>query len=291
MSAKSSVVPLVGIVLAVALAWGMAQAGSAGGATVAGWPLFAFCGVVAFAIQWVMFIPAFLFQTERFYDLTGSLTYIAVAFLALAGSPQPDAPRILIAALVVMWATRLGTFLFLRIRADGEDVRFRSIKPHFLRFLMTWSLQGLWVFITFAAGLAAITSPAPAEVGVFTVAGAGLWLFGFLFEVVSDNQKRAFRRDPGNRERFISHGLWRYSRHPNYFGEIVLWIGIAVAALPMLSGWQYVTLVSPVFVYLLLTRISGVNMLEARANKRWGDDPAYQAYRERTPVLVPRFQK
>ena len=175
----------------------------------------------------------------------------------------------------------------MRIRADKEDVRFRSIKPHFLRFLLTWTLQGLWVYITFAAGLAALTSSAPGDLGAFTLAGCVLWLLGFGIEVIADRQKRQFRRDPRNRGRFIHSGLWRYSRHPNYFGEIVLWVGIAVIAYPMLAGWQYLTLVSPLFVYLLLTRISGVNLLEAQGKKRWGDDEDYQAYCRRTPVLVP----
>ena len=183
---------------------------------------------------------------------------------------------------------RLGSFLFLRILSDREDVRFRHIKPHFLRFLMTWTLQGLWVFITFGAGLAAITSPVQSGTSALVVAGACLWVAGFVIEVVADQQKRRFRRQPGNRDAFIQQGLWRYSRHPNYFGEIVLWTGVAVTALPMLTGWQHLTLLSPVFVYLLLTRVSGVNMLEAQGRKRWGDDEAYRAYRARTPVLVPR---
>ena len=285
---KSWLTPVIGIVISLLVATGMAWAGSAGGITVAGWPLFALCGALAFAVQWILFVPAFLLQTERFYDITGSFTYIAVAVLGIVFAPEQDLPRLLLAGLVLVWATRLGTFLFIRIQADREDVRFRHIKPHFLRFLLTWTLQGLWVFITFAAGLAAITSKGPAAVDGFTVLGVGLWLTGFVIEVVADHQKRVFRRNPANKDRFIQRGLWRYSRHPNYFGEIMLWVGIAVIALPMLSGWQHLTLVSPLFVFLLLTRISGVNLLEAQGRKRWGDDPDYQDYCKRTPVLVPR---
>jgi steroid 5-alpha reductase family enzyme len=284
---KQQLIPLTGILVSILLAVGMALAGGAGGVLVGGVSLFALCGALAFAIQWVMFIPAFLLQTERFYDLTGSVTYIAVALCGLAFAPQQDVPRLLITLLVVVWAARLGSFLFLRIRADGEDVRFRHIKPHALRFLLTWTLQGLWVLITFAAGLAAVTSPTAATVDGFTLMGASLWLVGFAIEVVADGQKRRFRRQPDNRGRFIREGLWRYSRHPNYFGEIVLWVGIAIIAFPMLSGWQVLTLVSPLFVFVLLTRISGVNLLEAQGRKRWGDDADYQAYCRRTPVLFP----
>ena len=107
------------------------------------------------------------------------------------------------------------------------------------------------------------------------------------FEVVADTQKSAFKADPANAGRFITTGLWSWSRHPNYFGEITLWTGMAVLALPVLSGWNWVALISPVFVFVLLTRISGIPMLEHRARKRWGDDPAFQAYTANTSVLVP----
>ncbi len=115
-----------------------------------------------------------------------------------------------------------------------------------------------------------------------------VWLVGFGIEVAADDQKRAFRADPANRGRFITTGLWAWSRHPNYFGEITLWVGVALVALPALSGWQHLTLVSPLFVGLLLTRVSGVPLLEARGQATWGDDPEYRDYVARTPVLVLR---
>jgi len=149
-------------------------------------------------------------------------------------------------------------------------------------------LQATWVFVSSAAALAAITSVRRVELDMIALVGIAMWLTGFVIEAVADAQKRAFRADSGNDGQFISTGLWAWSRHPNYFGEILLWIGIAVIALPALSGWQYVALISPVFITLLITRVSGVPMLEARAKKRWGDDPAYQAYRKNTSRLIPR---
>ena len=175
----------------------------------------------------------------------------------------------------------------MRVRKVGHDVRFRAIKPDFLQFLMTWTLQGLWVFLTFSAGLAAITSDRAHPIDGFLITGCTLWLMGFLIEVLADKQKTDFRMNDGNTNKFIRHGLWAWSRHPNYFGEILLWIGIAVAALPVLEGWQQITLVSPLFVFFLLTRISGVRMLELRAKRRWGTDPDYIDYCRRTPMLVP----
>jgi steroid 5-alpha reductase family enzyme len=196
-----------------------------------------------------------------------------------------DPRALLLAGLVALWSLRLGSFLFARITRDGADRRFDDLKPDFARFLMAWTLQGLWVLLTVSCALAAITAAGAAPLGVWALLGLLVWISGFTLEVVADRQKQAFRADPSNRDRFITTGLWAWSRHPNYCGEIVLWIGIAVIALPALSGWSFATLVSPVFVYVLLTRISGVPLLEARAKKKWGDDPAYQAYKARTPVL------
>lgn len=279
---------LLGIALVLLLGAAVAAAGSVGGARVGGAPVFALCAVLAFAIQWLAWLPAFLLRSERFYDLTGSLTYISVSALALWSAPAMDAHRLLLFGCVVVWAVRLGSFLFLRVHQDGGDSRFDRIKHDPLRFLLTWSLQGLWVLVTAGAALAAIGSGSEARLGPLAVAGFTLWLLGFLIEAVADAQKRRFRREQGS-EAFISSGLWRFSRHPNYAGEIVLWLGVALAAWPLLAGWQLLTLISPVFVYLLLTRVSGVPLLEKKARQRWGDDPRYRDYVARTPVLFPGF--
>ena len=135
------------------------------------------------------------------------------------------------------------------------------------------------------------SQPAPAPPEVFHADGLDgmpIWFVGFAVETIADGQKRRYRDEHGS-DGFIATGLWRYSRHPNYLGEIILWFGVALLALPALSGWQWVTLVSPVFVFLLLTRVSGVPLLERKADKRWGENPAYIAYRDSTPVLVPFF--
>jgi steroid 5-alpha reductase family enzyme len=106
---------------------------------------------------------------------------------------------------------------------------------------------------------------------------------------VADNQKGRFKADPANQGKFISTGLWAKSRHPNYFGEIVLWIGVLLIAVPVLEGWQWVALLSPVFVALLLVKGSGVPLLEAKADKKWGGQPDYEAYKKNTPVLIPKL--
>ena len=281
----------VALPLALLAGVGMAWAGSQGGVRLAGLPLFGILVGLIFLVQWLAFIPAYRLRTERYYDLTGSLTYILVTLAAVWCSPVVDARSVLLSALVVTWSGRLGIYLFSRIRKAGRDVRFDDIKGSFMRFLSAWTLQGLWVTFTLAAALAAITTPIRKAPGPFALIGALIWAAGFATEVVADAQKRRFRAQPANSGRFIHTGLWALSRHPNYFGEIVLWTGVALIALPVLRGWQWVTLLSPIFVTLLLTRISGVPLLEQHADERWGGQADYEAYKRHTPVLIPRLPR
>jgi len=273
----------------ILLGTGIAFAGSYKGAEVNGIPVFALAVGLAFLVQWLVFIPAYLLQSEKFFDITGSLTYISVTAIAVFLSPEIDGRSILLLVLVVIWAGRLGLFLFRRVHKAGKDGRFDEIKKSFFRFLMTWTLQGLWVTFTVSAALAAITSSLRKELGLLALIGSLIWLFGFAFEVIADSQKNRFREDPANKGKYIQSGLWANSRHPNYFGEIVLWIGIAIIAIPVLQGWQWVTVISPLFVTILLTRISGIPMLEKRADEKWGGQEDYEAYKKQTPVLIPKL--
>lgn len=269
------------------IAAGIAWAGSQGGATVGGVPVFALAVALVFLIQWIAFVPAYRLQSERFYDLTGSFTYISVTVLIAALCAPLDARSLLLAALVIVWAGRLGPFLFRRVRRAGKDGRFDDIKPNFVRFLNVWTIQALWITLTAGAAFAAITSSKKAGLGALALVGLLIWIVGFAIEATADHQKNRFRADPANKGRFIHTGLWSWSRHPNYFGEITLWTGVALIAVSALQGWQLVTLISPVFVFLLITRVSGVPLLEKYADKTWGGQEDYEAYKAATSVLVP----
>ena len=266
-----------------------ALAGSQGGRTVAGIPLFALAVGLAFLIQWLVFIPAFALQSEKFFDLTGSLTYISVIIISVILSNALDGRTILLMALVLIWAVRLGTFLFRRIKKAGKDDRFDELKPSFFRFLNVWTIQGLWVSFTLAAALAAITTTNRRDLDLFALIGFLVWAAGFSMEVIADLQKSRFSADPENKGKFIHTGLWSRSRHPNYFGEIVLWVGVAIIALPVLQGWQWIALISPVFVTILLTRVSGVPLLEKKADAKWGGQEDDENYKKKTPVLIPKL--
>lgn len=247
--------------------------------------------LLVYIIQWVAFIPAYMFQTEKFFDLTGSITYSSVFIycIYLASSGDLNWGSLVISILVILWAGRLGTFLFTRIAKDGEDKRFRTIKPDIAQFFMTWTLQGMWVSLCSLCAITGIASETGIIVNNIFYIGLVMFIGGFAIEIVADQQKSAFRAIPENRNKYITSGLWSRSRHPNYFGEITLWTGVAVMSFSSLSGIEYLTLISPIFTYLLLVKISGVRMLEGRGQKTWGNDEDYIAYMKNTPMVMLKF--
>ena len=285
MGAKLVITSIIITAVVFAVAWMGDQTGS----ELYGLPLMTAMALGIFGVQWIGLIHARLFETEHYFDLVGSLTYITVTVFAVQQAAEIGLRQQIIAGVVIVWAARLGPFLFRRIQKAGEDRRFRKIKLSTPRFLLTWTLQGTWVFLTAGAALAAIMTSNTAPLGTVFYVGAAMWVLGFAVEVIADSQKSAFKADPANENKFITTGIWARAQHPNYFGEILLWAGVAVMALPSLSGSAMIFLISPVFVAVLLTRISGVPLLRKTAGARWGDDPEYQAYLKNTPLLIPRI--
>ncbi len=277
---------ITGIVFTIVIGALISWAGSDGADRVGTLPVFALCGALAFAVNWAAFVPSAIKTTEHYYDLTGGLTYITVTVVAVMLASPLDPRSAIVAGMVLFWSIRLASFLFIRISRAGKDSRFDTMKHKPVRFFLAWTLQGLWVLLTAACALAIITGGNREPLGLIGYVGMAVWAIGILIEIVADRQKSAFRADPANKGRFISSGLWAWSRHPNYFGEIVLWIGMAIIAIPVLEGWQWATLISPVFVFFLLTKVSGVPLLEAAADERWGGQDDYEAYKEDTPVLI-----
>jgi len=237
-----------------------------------------------FLIQWALFIPAYVFKTEKFYDLAGSSTYIFAVSYILYDSSQ-NLTNLILGTAIIVWAVRLGSFLFFRIKKAGEDKRFKEIKQSPTRFLLAWSLQGMWVSMCSLCALTALSTENGVVLNGYLYLGFGLFLTGFLIEIIADKQKSKFRSNLDNKDKFINTGLWSKSRHPNYLGEIILWLGISIMSISSLSGLQYLTLVSPLFTYLLLVYVSGVRLLEESGNKKWGHLNSYKEYVKNTPVL------
>ena len=246
--------------------------------------------LIVFAIQWVLFIPAYLFRTEKFFDLAGSVTYIfAVSFVFYKSNDDLlsyDIGSLILSMVIIFWALRLGSFLFLRIKKAGEDKRFKEIKTSPTRFFMTWSLQGMWASLCSACALTALANPNGIQTNLLFYFGLFIFLSGFILEIIADTQKSKFRSNTKNKNLFINTGLWSFSRHPNYLGEIILWLGISIMSISALNEWQYVTLISPVFTYVLLVYISGVRLLEESGKEKWGHLEEYKKYLKNTPSLL-----
>ncbi len=248
--------------------------------------------LLAYVIHWIAYIPAYVFQTEKFYDLTGSVTYLSVVwfvFLSTYQSISLNFGNLILVLLISIWTIRLGLFLFIRIHKAGEDKRFRTIKTSASQFFMTFTISGLWVTLCSMCALVAISSPEGLVMNALTYVGIILFIIGFGIEIIADNQKTAFRSIEANKDSFITSGLWSKSRHPNYFGEVLLWFAIAVISFSSLEGLQLITLISPVFTYILLVYVSGVRMLEDMNDKKWADDENYKSYKENTPMLFPKL--
>lgn len=247
--------------------------------------------VLDMGIQGFGWCIACLMKTEKFYDLTGSFTFILLSYLSNYRS-QNTWRQFVQSHMVMAWAGRLGLFLFLRVMKDGGDRRFDAIKYDPKRFLVAWSLQGVWVFVTlFPTLLLNNSDKRDVPIGMQDYIGWTMWTVGMILEVTADLQKSMFRMEPANKDKFISTGLWSISRHPNYLGEILLWFGLYISASSVFKGYQFMSVLSPVFVHLLITKISGIPLLEAAADKKWGKLPEYVLYKRNTAVLVPFWHR
>ena len=230
-----------------------------------------------FLIHLLIFLPSYFFQTEKFFDLTGTISYVSSVLFIFFKSNNIESINLgslVLSTFIIIWSLRLGTFLFLRIKKAGKDRRFNEIKKSFSWFFMTFSVSGMWVTICSICALTGIAN------GIIfsstTIIGIIIFIIGFTVEIIADSQKTKFRANDDNKDKFISSGLWKYSRHPNYLGEIILWLGISVMSFSNLEGLQYITLISPIFTYWLIVYISGVSMLEKSGQEKWGHLKEYQ---------------
>jgi steroid 5-alpha reductase family enzyme len=242
--------------------------------------------VIALALNGAFFAVAAARRTDVVTDLSYSLTFALLAVvLPLTGAREPS--QLIASLLVLLWAIRLGGYLFRRILRMKVDHRFDAMRDKPLRFARFWLLQAVSVAVIMLPVSYLLDRSGAPGLGAWAVAGAAVWLGGLLIEAVADAQKSAFRSKDENRGRFIASGLWRYSRHPNYFGEILVWWGLFLYAVPFLEGAAFAVVVGPVFITVLLLFVSGIPLLERSADDKYGDDPAYRDYKRRTSILVP----
>jgi steroid 5-alpha reductase family enzyme len=246
--------------------------------------------LVSVGLNVLMFIPAFIFKTDKLTDISYALTFVLISFYGLLNNAL-TATSLILFLMIFFWAFRLGTYLLIRIRKIGRDKRFDEMREKFFSFLRFWLLQGISVWIILLPSILFLNNPYP-EFDFLFVLGLIIWLKGLIIESLADYQKYRFINNSENRGKWISSGVWKYSRHPNYFGEILVWLGIFVFAISGLNFCDVlIGVISPVYISLLLVFVSGIPELEKRANEKWGSNPGYQEYKRKTPVLIPKLFK
>lgn len=240
---------------------------------------------VSLAINMSMFLIAFRLQSDKLTDISYAVTFATIAIWAYASSGGGSYHAILLVMLVV-WALRLGGFLLYRVIKSGKDARFDGMRENFFKFGKFWLAQAVTVWLVMFPAIFAFGEPA--VTGFLPLLGIALWAVGLVCESIADWQKLAFARDPKNKDKWIESGIWKYSRHPNYFGEILVWVGVYIYAVAVLSPLQaLIGLASPLFISTLLLFVSGIPILEKTADKRWGKIASYREYKRRTSILVP----
>lgn len=246
-------------------------------------------GAVSLGINLLMFIPAFIFKTDTLTDISYAVTFVVVALFGLL-SGDTSLVKIIYFLAVLLWAIRLGSYLLTRIRKIGKDKRFDGMRENFLLFLRFWFLQGLTVWVVMIPWTLFFNTNY-ADITMVSLVGLAIFLVGLTIEAIADIQKYRFINNPENKGKWIDTGLWSISRHPNYLGEIMVWVGSYVFVLPALSGWGLIIgLAGPLFISFMILFISGVPILEKGADKIWGTNPAYQEYKKRVGVLLPKIQ-
>mmetsp|Transcript_9636 Transcript_9636/g.11288 ORF Transcript_9636/g.11288 Transcript_9636/m.11288 type:complete len:332 (+) Transcript_9636:43-1038(+) len=251
----------------------------------------------------VFFLHGLPYRSEKFYDISGSATHFALVFTSVTADESQVRTRrqMFLAMCSVVWMTRLGTFLYLRVLRDGKDERFDPVKPHALRFAAFWTVQAVWVFliqlpVLLLNNMDDTTAEQPIGTtsdyyGLVEIILIITWFVGFTIEYIADTAKMDFRNKPENRHKYLTDGIWSVCRHPNYFGEILMWTCMAgvttVAAIEhrkwyLLSAW-----LSPAFTAFLLFKVTGIPLVGKAGMKRWGDDPVYRHYIDNTSLIVP----
>ena len=245
-----------------------------------------FALVVSLIVQFLFFVPAFLFRTDKLTDFSYSLSFVILASIGLFSSSR-SLGHVLVFVMILFWACRLGGYLLVRVLKKGRDARFDSIRGRFWSFLGFWAVQGVVVWAVSLSSIVFFSSRG--VLSWWSSIGAAIFLAGLLLETVADAQQFSFRNKKGNEKSLFTGGVWRYSQHPNYFGEILVWLGVFLFVLPGISNLPSLLFaaMSPAVIITTLLFFSGIPATRRRLEARFGKQRAYQEYKRRTSVLVP----
>ena len=242
---------------------------------------------IALGVQLIFFAFAAYYKSDKLTDLSYGLTFILLTFYLFFKFVAYSPAQLIIAWAIIIWGSRLVIYLFNRILIIKKDKRFDGIRENTLKFASFWLFQGITVWIIMLPHILALSSERTLPLGWSTWLGLILWAAGLSVETIADRQKFKFKTKVKNKDKWIESGLWRYSRHPNYFGEIILWWGLFILALPFLNAWQYLSVIGPLFITFILLFVSGIPPLEKRYNQKYDNNKSYQEYKERTSLLIP----
>ncbi|KAF9612124.1 hypothetical protein IFM89_038307 [Coptis chinensis] len=247
----------------------------------------AITALVTIGYQFIFFIITALLKFDKITDFAGSTNFIILSVLTLAVKGDWHFRQVIISSFVVLWGLRLASFLLLRILQWGEDRRFDEMRTKIGKLAVFWFFQAVWVWTVSLPVTIANASDRNPSVKAQDIIGWIIYGLGFLIEAIADQEKLAFKNNQENRGKWCNVGLWKVSRHPNYFGEIFLWWGIFIASTPVLKGAEWLVIIGPVFLTLLLLFVSGIPLLEESADKKYGGRADYKLYKRTTSPLIP----
>jgi steroid 5-alpha reductase family enzyme len=249
-----------------------------------------YSAICVFLYMSFIFILAWIKKDNSIVDIAWGIGFILVAILTFFLETEFVTRHVLVTVLIFIWGTRLATHIALRNRGRGEDFRYAQWRKEwgkwfFIRsFFQIFMLQGFLLLII-AYPVMLINHSKETGIVFLDILGLVIWLEGFFFEAVGDYQLLRFKRKAENKGKIMTQGLWRYTRHPNYFGETAMWWGIFLIALSVRSGWT--AIVSPLLITFLLLKVSGIKMLE----KKYVDNKEFEEYAKRTSAFFPWFHK
>ncbi len=248
---------------------------------------------IIFFIQVLFFIFAALFKTDKVTDLAYGLTFVILSWILLITNNIFNLVNILLTLMITLWGIRLAGYLFYRILKIKKDNRFDGIRENFWKFAAFWIIQTIIIFAIMLPVIFVLNNNSNSTLSFISIIGFFIWGIGFLVESIADQQKFSFKNNPKNKNKWIDTGLWHNSRHPNYFGEILCWIGVFIYSLPLLNylnNFTWISMISPLSIIITLLFFSGIPLLEKRADIEFGKNKKYLKYKNTTSVLIPWFK-
>jgi len=245
-------------------------------------------GIIATSVQLPFFLMTLLGISDKMEDFAYGLSFIAIALGTLFLKGTHYLRQIVVTMLTVIWGLRISLFLLYR-RYHMKDFWLEPLKKNVRGIISFWIFQTMAVWMT-ALPLTMLNSFSHNPMtGVRDMLGYAMWMIGFIIECVADYQKFQFKQQ--HKDRFCNVGLYKFSRHPNYFGELLIWWGVMMMASPTMVGWTWISVLGPLFHTFMILFVTGIPPLEHKNNNQFQNNPAYQRYKANTPILIPAISR